>query len=70
MDTEKHRKMAAGYGDRSWSDAATSQGTSRVDSSHERLRRGKEDSSPESAEGAWPGHHLDVDLLASRTMRE
>ena len=45
-------------------------GTSRVDSSHERLRRGKEDSSPESAEGAWPGHHLDIDLLASRTMRE
>lgn len=34
------------------------------------LDRGREGSSPEPSEGAWPGRHLGFRLLVSRTVRE
>ena len=53
------------------SDASTSQGMARVNSSHQKWgERPGSHSSLEVLEGTWPSQHLDFGLLASRTGRE
>lgn len=53
-------------GGRAWSDAATSQGTPRIVSHHQKWERGLEQILPQSLrERAWPFWHLDIGLVAS-----
>lgn len=57
---------------RVWRDAwlrAGSQGTLRFNGHHQQLEEARKDSS-RSPEGARPCRHLDLELLASRTVRQ
>ena len=50
---------------RDWSDTSTSQG---VPGGHQKLEDARKDSLIEASERAWPSHHLNFVLLASRAM--
>ena len=55
---------------RNWGDVPTCQGVPRIAGSHQKQGVSKERLFPEPAEGGWPCGHLDLRLLASRTVAE
>lgn len=55
--TQRHTRRPSEDGDRDWSEASTSQGTSRTANSYQNLPESREESSPETSEAteaAWP----------------
>lgn len=66
-ETETHREDGPGLAKgRDWIDTFANQGMPRIAETCQTLERGKEGSSSEATERAWPCQHLDFGLLDSK----